>query len=107
MSNNPSPTGPILPPATLGVLGGGQLGMYVVIAARDLGYHTIVLEPDPACPAGQHADAHIVADYDDIEALERFSNDCDVITTEFENPPAHALSFLAHHTTVRPSPQSI
>ena len=107
MSNNPSPTGPILPTATLGVLGGGQLGMYFVIAARDLGYHTIVLEPDPACPAGQHADAHIVADYDDIEALERFSNDCDVITTEFENPPAHALSFLAHHTTVRPSPQTI
>lgn len=98
---------PILPPATVGVLGGGQLGMYFVIAARDLGYHTIVLEPDPACPASQHADAHIVADYDDTEALERFARDCDAITTEFENPPAHALSFLSQHTVVHPSPRSI
>lgn len=100
-------TDPILPPATVGVLGGGQLGMYFVIAARDLGYHTIVLEPDPTCPASQHADAHIVADYDDTEALERFARDCDVITTEFENPPAHALSFLSQHTVVHPSPRAI
>lgn len=98
---------PIYPPATVGILGGGQLGMYFVIAARDLGYHTIVLEPDPDCPASQHADAHIIADYDDIEALERFARDCDVVTTEFENPPAHALTFLAEHTVVRPSPRAI
>lgn len=98
---------PILPPATIGILGGGQLGMYFVIAARDLGYHTIVFEPDPDCPASQHADAHIVAEYDNTEALERFAHDCNVITTEFENPPAHALSFLAQHTVVRPSPQAI
>lgn len=107
MSSETPNTLPILPPATVGVLGGGQLGMYFVMAARDLGYHTIVLEPDPACPASQHADAHIVADYDDTEALDRFARDCDVITTEFENPPAHALSFLAHHTVVRPSPRAI
>jgi 5-(carboxyamino)imidazole ribonucleotide synthase len=98
---------PIYPPATVGIFGGGQLGMYFVIAARDLGYHTIVLEPDPDCPASQHADAHIIADYDDIEALERFARDCDVITTEFENPPAHALTFLAERTVVRPSPRAI
>jgi 5-(carboxyamino)imidazole ribonucleotide synthase len=100
-------TEPITPPATLGVLGGGQLGMYFVIAARDLGYHTIVLEPDSDCPAGQHADAHIVAPYDDTEALERLARDCDVITTEFENPPALALTFLAERTLVRPSPHAI
>jgi 5-(carboxyamino)imidazole ribonucleotide synthase len=98
---------PILPPATIGILGGGQLGMYFVIAARDLGYHTIVFEPDPDCPAGEHADAHIVADYDDTDALERFGRDCAVITTEFENPPAHALTFLAQHTVVHPSPRAI
>jgi 5-(carboxyamino)imidazole ribonucleotide synthase len=98
---------PILPPATIGILGGGQLGMYFVIAAHELGYHTIVLEPDPECPAGMHADAHIVAPYDDPDALTRLAQDCDVITTEFENPPAHALNFLAEHTVVRPSPQSI
>jgi len=101
------PSDPILPPATIGILGGGQLGMYFVIAARDLGYHTIVLEPDPHCPASPHADAHIIAAYDDPEALERMSNDCDVITTEFENPPAHALNFLAERTIVRPAPQAI
>jgi 5-(carboxyamino)imidazole ribonucleotide synthase len=98
---------PIAPPATIGILGGGQLGMYFVIAARELGYHTIVLEPDPACPASQHADAHIVANYDDTEALERMAKDCDVITTEFENPPAHALTFLADRTIVRPSARAI
>ena len=107
MNNEIPSTNPILPPATVGVLGGGQLGMYFVIAARDLGYHTIVLEPDPTCPASQHADAHIVAEYDDTEALERFAHDCDVITTEFENPPAQALSFLSQHTVVHPSPRAI
>ncbi len=107
MSSHTGTTESILPPATVGVLGGGQLGMYFVIAARDLGYHTIVLEPDPDCPASNYADAHIVADYDDVEALERFAHDCDVITTEFENPPAHALTFLSDRTIVRPSPRAI
>ena len=98
---------PILPPATIGILGGGQLGMFFVIAAHELGYHTIVLEPDPDCPASTYADAHIVADYDNPEALERMAVDCDVVTTEFENPPAHALTFLAERTIVRPSADAI
>lgn len=105
--NTHRPTDQILPPATLGILGGGQLGMYFVIAAHELGYHTIVLEPDPNCPASHHADAHLIASYDDPEALERLAHDCDVITTEFENPPAHALKFLAERTVVRPDAHAI
>ena len=55
----------ITPPATLGILGGGQLGRYFVMAARTMGYRTIVLEPDPNAPAGGVADEHLVAAYDD------------------------------------------
>jgi 5-(carboxyamino)imidazole ribonucleotide synthase len=98
---------PILPPATLGVLGGGQLGRYFVMAARTMGYRTIVLEPDPAAPAGAAADVHLVAAYDDPEALAILGRDCAVVTTEFENPPAAALAELAAHVPVRPSPHAI
>ena len=59
----------ILPPATLGMLGGGQLGRYFVMSAHRLGYQVIVLDPDPASIAGAAADAQIVAAYDDAEAL--------------------------------------
>ena len=58
----------ILPPATLGVLGGGQLGRYFVLAARELGYRTLVLDPDPHGIAGAVADEHVVAAYDDAVA---------------------------------------
>jgi 5-(carboxyamino)imidazole ribonucleotide synthase len=93
----------IVPPARVGMLGGGQLGRYAVMAARTMGYRTAVLEPDPAAPAGSLADDHIVAAYDDHRALQRLAIDCDVITTEFENPPAAALEELARSTLVAPS----
>ena len=73
----------LLPGATLGMLGGGQLGRMFTIAARNLGYKVIVLEPDTGSPAGQLADQHIIAAYDDAEALVKLGNQCDVITTEF------------------------
>jgi 5-(carboxyamino)imidazole ribonucleotide synthase len=98
---------PITPPACLGVLGGGQLGRYFVIAARTMGYRTMVLEPDPHAPAGGVADEHIVAPYDDDDALLRLGSACAVVTTEFENPPAHALHALAKITAVRPSHEAI
>ena len=85
----------IVPPATLGILGGGQLGRYFVIAARTMGYRTMVLEPDPGAPAGALADVHLVAAYDDPAALARMAAECAVVTTEFENPPAAALARLA------------
>lgn len=94
---------PITPPATLGILGGGQLGRYFVMAARTMGYRTIVLEPDPASPAGKVADEHLVAAYDDNGALERLASVCAVVTTEFENPPAAAMELLSTQTAVQPS----
>lgn len=98
---------PIVPPATIGMLGGGQLGRYAVVAARQMGFRTIVLEPDPQAPAGAVADEHIVAAYDDPDALRRLGDECSVVTTEFENPPAHALEQLAGRTAVAPSPRAV
>ena len=78
----------ILPPATLGMLGGGQLGRYFVIAAQQLGYRVMVLDPDRNSPAARIADLHIAAAYDDREALSRMAKSCAAITTEFESVPA-------------------
>jgi 5-(carboxyamino)imidazole ribonucleotide synthase len=97
----------IVPPATLGILGGGQLGRYAVMAAASMGYRTMVLDPDPSAPAGLLAHEHLVAAYDDPDALRRLAFDCDVVTTEFENPPAAALDELAATVTVAPSPASV
>jgi 5-(carboxyamino)imidazole ribonucleotide synthase len=97
----------IAPPATLGVLGGGQLGRYFVMAARTMGYRTIVLEPDPQAPAGKVADEHLVAAFDDGAALQHLASRCAAVTTEFENPPAAAMEWLADHTVVRPSPSAV
>ena len=97
----------VLPPATIGMLGGGQLGRYALIAAKTMGYRTIVLDPDPSAPAGAVADEHLVAAYDDPDALRRLVLDCDVVTTEFENPPAAALERLAESVMVAPSPAAV
>jgi 5-(carboxyamino)imidazole ribonucleotide synthase len=97
----------ITPPATLGILGGGQLGRYFVMAAHTMGYRTIVLEPDPNAPAGRVADEHLVAGYDDHGALQHLASTCVVVTTEFENPPSAAMEWLSTHTTVRPSPSAV
>ncbi len=98
---------PIVPPATLGILGGGQLGRYAVMAAASMGYRTIVLDPDPSAPAGMLAHEHLVAVYDDPDALRRLAFDCDAVTTEFENPPAEALDELAATVVVAPSPAAV
>ena len=97
----------IVPPATIGMLGGGQLGRYALVAARLMGYRTMVLEPDPNAPAGRIADVHLVAEYDDPGALGRLGEECEVVTTEFENPPAAALDTLAQRTLVAPSPSAV
>ena len=97
----------ILPPATLGMLGGGQLGRFFVIAARELGYRTVVLDPDPASPAGAMAHRHIAAAYDDAVALDELAATCAAITTEFENVPAATLASLAARTVVHPSADAV
>lgn len=97
----------ILPNATIGMLGGGQLGRLFAMSARSLGYAVHVLEPDPHSPAAQIADKHIQAAYDDQEALAQLRESCNVVTTEFENIPASVLDYLAEKTLVRPSAASI
>jgi 5-(carboxyamino)imidazole ribonucleotide synthase len=98
---------PILPGATLGVLGGGQLGRMFVHAAQCLGYRCVVLDPDPDSPAGQVADHHLQAGYDDAGALARLSGRAQAVTTEFENVPAQALHELSGRVRVVPGAAAV
>ena len=97
----------ILPDASLGVLGGGQLGRMFTLAAHSMGYRIVVLDPDPHSPAGLIADQHIKADYRDRAALQMLGDECAAITTEFENIPADSLEFLEQYCPVRPSADSV
>jgi 5-(carboxyamino)imidazole ribonucleotide synthase len=93
---------PVLPGATLGVMGGGQLGRMFVHAAQRLGYFTAVLDPDPHSPAGLVSHHHVQTAYTDAAGLERLASLCSAITTEFENVPALALQALAASRPVAP-----
>ena len=93
----------ITAPAMLGMLGGGQLGRFFVIAAHELGYQVTVLDPDQNSPAGKIADVHICANFDDVAALKKMAETCQAVTIEFENVPSKSLEMLALTTTVRPS----
>ena len=97
----------ILPGATLGVLGGGQLGRMFVHAAQAMGYFTAVLDPDAHSPAGQVSHHHIRADYDDAAGLAALARVSDAITTEFENVPAAALATLAALRPVAPAASAV
>ena len=97
----------ILPPATLGVLGGGQLGRFFVMAAHEMGYRVMVLDPDPHSPAGLIADEHLIADYHDSHAVIRMEKECAAVTTEFENVPADTLAHLGKALPVRPSSAAV
>ncbi len=97
----------ILPGSTLGVMGGGQLGRMFCEAARALGYHTVTLDPDPDCPAGQVADWHICGEYDDQQALSRLGGECAAITIEFENVPAESMDYLTRHCLVSPGAEAV
>jgi 5-(carboxyamino)imidazole ribonucleotide synthase len=97
----------ILPGATLGVVGGGQLGRMFTIRAREMGYRVIVLEPEPESPAGKVADEQIVAPYDDPRALAMLAERCAAVTVEFENVPAGALESLAAHIPIRPAAAAV
>lgn len=97
----------ILPGATLGMLGGGQLGRMFTIAARTMGYNVAVLDPDPDSPAGKLATDHLCADYRDPAALDYFARTCDAVSTEFENVPAETLEWLAQRCVVRPGATAV
>jgi 5-(carboxyamino)imidazole ribonucleotide synthase len=98
----------VTPPATIGMMGGGQLGRYALMAARTMGYRTMVVDPDPSAPAGAVADDHLISAYDDPTTLQRITLECDVVTTEFENPPASVLDHLADRgVIVAPAPSAV
>ena len=97
----------IAPGATLGVMGGGQLGRMFVHAAQQMGYFTAVLDPDPASPAGLAAHFHIQADYLDEQGLAQLMQRSEAITTEFENVPAAALITLGAHRPVAPGADAV
>ena len=94
---------PILPPAMLGILGGGQLGRMFAIAARTLGYRVTVLDPDARAPAAAFADVHLCRAYDDRDALKTLADTCAAVTTEFENVNADSMRWLAQTIRVSPS----
>jgi len=94
----------IAPGATIGILGGGQLGRMTALAAASLGYKTHIYCPDAESPAKQVTCYFTTAAYDDRAALERFAAAVDVVTCEFENVPAETAEFLAGLKPVRPSP---
>lgn len=96
---------PLPPGATIGMLGGGQLGRMSALAAATLGYRTHVFCPDRDAPAMQVTPLHTQASYDDQEALAEFAAAVDVVTFEFENVPAATAAFLAERVPVRPSPE--
>ena len=93
---------PLEPGCTLGVLGGGQLGRMVALAAARLGVHVHVFAPEGDCPAAEVARRHTRASWDDPHALDTFAATVDVVTCEFENVPAGALERLAARVPVRP-----
>lgn len=98
---------PLLPGAVIGIIGGGQLGRMLAMAAARLGYKTVILEPDIHAPAAQVANSQIVARYDDAEALEQLAVLCDVVTYEFENVPVTAVGSLEAHIPVRPGSRAL
>ncbi len=93
---------PIPPPATIGILGGGQLGRMLAIAARALGYRVVVLDPDAACPAAAVADEVIVGRYDDVAAARRMAERADVVTLELEHVGMPVVQDLDADWPVRP-----
>jgi 5-(carboxyamino)imidazole ribonucleotide synthase len=93
----------VLPGGAIGVLGSGQLGRMMALAARRMGYRVHTLSPGTDTPTGQVADIEIAADYDDLEAIRAFARGVDVMTFEFENVSADAADAAAEFVPVRPS----
>ncbi len=96
-------TKPILPGATVGILGGGQLGRMFAIAARRMGYRVHTFAPDVDTPAGQISDVEIHAPYEDLDTVRAFARRVDVVTFEFENVPAATAAAAAEFAPVRPA----
>lgn len=102
MSTATSKAQPILPGATIGIFGGGQLGRMTAMAARAMGYRIQVLDPDPACPARFVVDACIEADWSDSREAANLARGCDVVTLEIEQISPQSMEAAAHFAPVRP-----
>jgi 5-(carboxyamino)imidazole ribonucleotide synthase len=97
-----SKANPILPGATIGIFGGGQLGRMTAMAARAMGYRIQVLDPDPACPARFVVDACIEAGWDDAREAANLARGCDVVTLEIEQISLASMDAAANYAPVRP-----
>jgi 5-(carboxyamino)imidazole ribonucleotide synthase len=93
---------PIAPPATIGILGGGQLGRMLAFAARSMGYRIAVMDPDPGCPTAALADRQVVAGYDDVGGALRLARFSDVVTYELEHVALAVVDALEGIVPVRP-----
>lgn len=100
-------TAPLAPGSVIGILGGGQLGRMLSVAASRLGFRSHIFEPGANPPAGHVADKVITAAYDDEAALLAFAQGVDVITYEFENIPTAALDLLEAHKPIRPGRRAL
>ncbi|MFO7539494.1 MAG: 5-(carboxyamino)imidazole ribonucleotide synthase [Chloroflexota bacterium] len=103
----PSPNLLYSPPATIGILGSGQLGRMLALAARQMGYRVHVLSPGRDTPTGQVADRETTADYLDLDAIAQFAQNVDVVTYEFENVPSQTAVTAAQHAPLHPGPQAL
>ena len=88
------------PGSTIGIIGGGQLGRMLAMAARQMDYRTIVLDPDPGCPAGQVSDGQVVDAYSSRSASKDLARASDVVTYEFENVDAIAIDARRDHCQI-------
>jgi 5-(carboxyamino)imidazole ribonucleotide synthase len=107
MSGTKSLTAPLSPGATIGILGGGQLGRMLAEAALALGLKTHIYSDERDAPAFQTADKATFGRYDDEAQLEIFARDCAVVTFEFENVPTATVEFLSRYVPVAPSPHAL
>lgn len=98
-------SGPVLPGATVGIVGGGQLGRMFALEARRMGYRVLVLDPGENTPAGQVADEHIRAPFEDLDACMELARRSDVVTLEWENADVETLRAMAAIVPVHPSPE--
>ncbi len=98
---------PIPPGSTIGIIGGGQLGRMLAMAAAEMGYHVHIFCPDKDCPAAEVAAAFTCADYTDRAALTSFAQAVDVVTFEFENIPHESLMLLEQEVRVHPSAEAL
>lgn len=95
----------ILPGATIGILGGGQLGRMTAMAARSLGYRVQVMDPDPSCPARYVVDACFEGGWDDARTAANLARGCDVVTLEIEQIAIASLQAAQKYAPVRPGPE--